>query len=184
MFEPSAYFGPRRSPWTSEEEFLPGVEIAAPAGSAVVVPGEGLVVFAGNVRRGLPGALWQLGNIVVIYHGARAATLFGHLARIDVRAGQRVVRGARLGTVGTSGWAVSPQLHYEYWRPDGTTLRPTDPFFTVLDVALERRPYSLEQMEATWAPGPLDPLPGIGIRAEDATAGRKPPSRRIRRRTP
>jgi murein DD-endopeptidase MepM/ murein hydrolase activator NlpD len=38
VFEPSAYFGPRRSPWTNAEEFLTGIEIAAPAGSPVVAP--------------------------------------------------------------------------------------------------------------------------------------------------
>jgi len=95
-----------------------------------------------------------------------AATVFGHLARIDVRRGQKVVRGARLGTVGVSGWALSPQLHYEYWRNDGERLRPTDPLFAVLDLPLERKPYSLERMAASWAPGPLDSLPGIDVRAK------------------
>ncbi len=181
LFEPSAYFGPRRSPWTSEEEFLSGVEIAAPPGSAVVAPGDGVVAFAGTIRRSLGGTLWQLGNVVILSHGIYGATVFGHLARIDVRRGQKVQRGSRLGTVGTSGWAVSPQLHYEYWRNDGERLRPTDPLFAVLDLSLERKPYSLDGMEASWAPGPLDGLPGIDVRAEDANAPRPLAPRRSRR---
>ena len=182
VFEPSAYFGPRRSPWTNEEEFLTGVEIAAPAGATVVAPGEGVVCFAGTVRQGMGGHLWQLGNVVILSHGSRGATVFGHLGRIDVRRGQRVSRGARIGAVGASGWAVSPQLHYEYWRSDGTALRPTNPLFAVLDLELETKPYSLERMDASWAPGQFSGLPGIGIQADEAAAPHAPESRRRTRR--
>jgi murein DD-endopeptidase MepM/ murein hydrolase activator NlpD len=124
LFEPLARFGPRVSPWTGEEEFFPGVELAAPAGSAVVSPAEGTVAFTGNVRRTSGGWLWRLGNVIVVSHGAPGATVFGHLARIEVRRGQRVRRGDRIGTVGASGWALSPQLHYEFWRAERGGLRP------------------------------------------------------------
>lgn len=182
LFEPSAYFGPRRSPWTNAEEFLTGVEIAAPRGTAVVAPADGTVAFAGTVRQRVSGSLWQLGTVVILTHGEGGATVFGHLGRVDVQRGANVKRGARLGIVGTSGWALSPQLHYEYWRSDGTTLRPTDPLFGILDHALERKPYSLEQMEATWAPGPLEPLPGIDVPATEAAAGKPPPAHRAHKR--
>lgn len=180
-FEPSAYFGPRRSPWTNQEEFLDGLEIACPAGTPVIAAAGGVVAFAGVVRRSLGGSLWQLGNVVVLSHESRGATLYGHLARVDVHRGQTVSRGARLGIVGTSGWALSPQLHYEYWRPDGRGLRPTDPSFAVLDLFVGARSYSLEQMSATWAPGPVDPLPGVSVAAEDARSTAVRP-RRVRRR--
>jgi murein DD-endopeptidase MepM/ murein hydrolase activator NlpD len=182
LFEPSAYFGPRRSPWTGADEFLAGVEIAAPRGTAVVAPADGTVAFAGTVRPREGATLWQLGSVVILTHGERGATVFGHLGKIDVQRGAKVKRGARLGSVGTSGWALSPQLHYEYWRSDGTSLRPTDPLFGILDHALERQPYSLEQMEATWAPGPLEPLPGIEVSAESVAAGRPSPARHVRKR--
>lgn len=181
LFEPSAYFGPRRSPWTNEEEFLDGLEVACPAGTPVVAPAAGVVAFAGTIRRSLGGRLWQLGNLVVLTHGSRGATLYGHLGRIDVRRGDRVTRGSRLGTVGSSGWAVSPQLHYEYWRPDGNGLRPTDPSFAILDLGVGPRAYSLDQMSATWAPGPVDPLPGVSVTAEDARSAAARPHR-VRRR--
>jgi murein DD-endopeptidase MepM/ murein hydrolase activator NlpD len=168
-FEPAAYFGPRVSPWTGEEEFHLGVDIAAPAGSPVVAPGSGTVVFAGKVRhrRSFAGWFWRLGNLVVISHGRAGATVYGHLSKIDVHRGQRVKRGDRLGAVGATGWALSPQLHYEYWRLTGQTLRPSDPLFAGLDQRLGRL-VSLEQMQNTSAPGPLDPLPGIGISAFEA----------------
>ena len=182
VFEPSAYFGPRRSPWTNEDEFLTGVEIASPAGTPVVAPADGTVVFAGTVRRSVGGRFWELGSVVLLSHGERGATVYGHLSRIDVRRGQRLTRGSRLGAVGATGWALSPELHYEYWRSDGKGLRPTDPLFTVLDQALSRQPYSLAQMDATWAPGPLDPLPGISVAAESAAAQGPPKTRKLRKR--
>jgi murein DD-endopeptidase MepM/ murein hydrolase activator NlpD len=179
LFEPAARFGPRLSPWTGEEEFFPGVDIAAPAGASVVSPGAGTVVFTGNVRRTRGGWLWRLGNVVVISHGESGATVFGHLARIDVRRGQPVKRGDRIGSVGATGWALSPQLHYELWRSGRDGLRPTDPLFAALDQRSRRNSFSLEQMLATSAPLPLEPLPGIQISAERVRGG---PDRSIARR--
>ncbi|HKD10816.1 MAG TPA: M23 family metallopeptidase [Thermoanaerobaculia bacterium] len=164
-FEPSAYFGPRRSAWTGEEEFFLGVDLAAAEGSAVVASADGTVAFVGTVRRSMAGWFWRLGNVVVVSHAAGGATVYGHLKTVDVRRGQRIARGDRLGAVGSTGWAISSQLHYEYWRPENDKLLPTDPLFTTLDRRLGRAPLSLEQMEATSAPGPLDPLPGVQISA-------------------
>jgi murein DD-endopeptidase MepM/ murein hydrolase activator NlpD len=183
-FEPSSFFGPRVSPWTGAEEFFPGVDLSAPAGSAVVAPGGGTVVFAGTMRRSATDWFWRLGNVVVVSHGDQGATLYGHLARIEVKRGQRVARGQRLGAVGSTGWAISSQLHYEYWRRTGESLRPTDPLFIGLDRRSGQRLLSLEQMEATSAPGPLDPLPGIEVSAEKVggKSAAAPPRRRSRRR--
>ncbi len=186
LCEPSSFFGPRVSPWTGEEEFFPGVDIAAPEGSAVLAPGGATVMFTGKVRRSPAGWFWRLGNLIVLSHGDSGATVFGHLSRIDVRRGQRVARGQRIGAVGATGWAVSPQLHYEFWRPEGEALRPTDPFFASLNRRLGRNPVSLEQMEATSAPGPLDPLPGFSSapeRPDAAVSGSRdiPGSKRRRR---
>ena len=160
-FEPAAFFGPRVSPWTGQDEFFLGADIAAAQGVPVVAPGAGTVVFAGTARRSSSGWFWRLGNVIVLSHGGSGATVFGHLSKIDVRRGQRIARGQRLGAVGATGWAISPQLHYEYWRAAEGKLRPTDPLFAVLDRRPGRRPLSLEQMEVTSAPGPLDPLPGL-----------------------
>jgi murein DD-endopeptidase MepM/ murein hydrolase activator NlpD len=187
LCEPSSFFGPRTSPWTGGEEFFPGVDIAAPEGSAVLAPGGATVVFAGRAQRSSTGRFWRLGNMIVLSHGASGATVLGHLSRIDVRRGQRVGRGQRIGAVGGTGWAISPQLHYEYWRPDGGTLRPTDPLFAALDRRLGRKPVPLEQMEATSAPGPLDPLPGLGAPVSGSprapAAGSRPAPARKRRST-
>lgn len=186
-FEPSAFFGPRISPWTGTEEFFPGVDLSAPASSSVVAAGGGTVVFTGTVRRSATGWLWRLGNVVVVSHGVQGATIYGHLGRIEVRRGQRVSRRQRLGIVGSTGWAISPQLHYEYWRRSGAGFRPTDPMFAGLDRRGTQPSRSLEQMLAASVPGPLDPLPGLEVSAEKAGAPERPAGagsgRRARRRS-
>jgi murein DD-endopeptidase MepM/ murein hydrolase activator NlpD len=63
--------------------------------------------------------------------------------------------------VGSTGWAVSPGLHYEYWRGAEGRLAPTDPQFAILDRRMGRREASLEKMLATSAAGPLEPPPGL-----------------------
>ncbi len=159
--EPAALFGPRVSPWTGQEEFFSGLDLAAAEGSAVIAPAEGRVVFTGRLRRERAPRLWQFGNLVVIAHGPEAATLYGHLAKVEVRRGDRVRRGQRIGAVGKTGWAISPRLHYELWKPQDGGWRATDPEFAILDRRLDARRRSLEQMLATSAPGPAETLPGL-----------------------
>ncbi len=161
LVEPAVRFGPRVSPWTGREEFFAGMELAAPAGASVIAPAAGTVVFAGRVAASMNSRLWRFGNFVVLGHGASGATAFGHLGRVDVRVGQRVRRGQKLGTVGSSGWTMSPGLHYELWRPGPEGLAPTDPRFAMLDQRLPGHDVSLEKMLATSAPGPIEPLPGL-----------------------
>jgi murein DD-endopeptidase MepM/ murein hydrolase activator NlpD len=83
-----------------------GVDYAAPTGTPVRSVGDGVVDFAG----------WQngYGNVVQIKHGNERSTLYAHLSRIDVRVGQRVEQGARVGEVGATGWATGPHLHFEF----------------------------------------------------------------------
>jgi murein DD-endopeptidase MepM/ murein hydrolase activator NlpD len=82
-----------------------GVDYGAPSGTAVRSVGDGVVDFAG----------WQngYGNVVQIRHSNDRTTLYGHLSRIDVRKGQHVDQGVRIGAVGATGWATGPHLHFE-----------------------------------------------------------------------
>lgn len=93
-----------------------GVDYAAPAGTAVRAVGDGIVDFAG----------WQsgYGNVVQIAHGSDRMTLYAHLSGIDLKRGQRVEQGQRLGSVGATGWATGPHLHFEF-RVRGQHQDPT-----------------------------------------------------------
>jgi murein DD-endopeptidase MepM/ murein hydrolase activator NlpD len=83
-----------------------GVDYAAPTGTPVRTVGNGTVDFAG----------WQngYGNVVEIRHSNDRSTLYAHLSRIDVKKGQRVDQGTRIGAVGSTGWSTGPHLHFEF----------------------------------------------------------------------
>jgi murein DD-endopeptidase MepM/ murein hydrolase activator NlpD len=93
-----------------------GIKIAGAAGAPVTSAGEGVVVYAGN-------EIAVLGGLVLVDHGGGWVTAYGHLGRLDVAKGDRVQRGQRLGGVGETGYADSPQLHFEIRRDR----KPIDP---------------------------------------------------------
>jgi len=86
--------------------------------------GTGTVVRAGN--RGvvvLARPLYYEGNCVVIDHGMGLWTISMHLSQIDVREGQFVAQGERVGLSGTTGRVTGPHLHWAV-RWQGTYLDP------------------------------------------------------------
>jgi murein DD-endopeptidase MepM/ murein hydrolase activator NlpD len=127
-------FGDRRSPFTKELEFHPGVDLAAPEGTPVFATADGVVVFAGQYPLARSRGWWSYGNMVLVRDGEGFVTIFGHADKVEVRAGQKVRRGERLATVGNTGWSTSPHLHYEVRRRDADgAFRPIDPLLFILD---------------------------------------------------
>jgi murein DD-endopeptidase MepM/ murein hydrolase activator NlpD len=61
--------------------------------------------------------------MVLVDHGFGTSTLYGHLSSWKTRVGARVKRGEAIGTVGTSGRASGPHVHYEV-RIYGTPVNP------------------------------------------------------------
>jgi murein DD-endopeptidase MepM/ murein hydrolase activator NlpD len=153
-------FGRRRSPFTHQLEIHSGVDLAAPVGTPIHATADGVILFAGQVPLSRSAAWYRYGNLVIVRHGDGFVTLFGHDDRIAVRAGQRVKRGDVLATVGTTGWAPSPHLHYEIRRRDaGGAYRPVDPLIYALD---RRWPNEDRLLAAARTSPPLqefDPLP-------------------------
>lgn len=92
-----------------------GIDLAQAAGTPVRPARAGVVLLASE----LPG----YGRVVVVDHGGDLATVYAHLDRVDVAAGQAVADDAVLGTVGTSGRAFGAHLHFEV-RLDGTAVDP------------------------------------------------------------
>lgn len=93
-----------------------GIDILAPAGTAVVAASRGIAEYAGDGKRGY-------GRAVVLDHGEGITTLYGHLATIRVQSGETVPAGAVIGTVGRSGNASTFHLHFEL-RVDGEAVDP------------------------------------------------------------
>jgi murein DD-endopeptidase MepM/ murein hydrolase activator NlpD len=108
-------YGARTDPFSGEGAYHTGVDMAAPAGTEVVAAADGTVVHAG----------WYsgYGRLVVLDHGNRYETYYGHLSRVDVLEGQSIHRGERIGAVGSSGRSTGPHLHYEV-RVGGVPVNP------------------------------------------------------------
>ena len=83
-----------------------GIDYAAPTGTPVVSAGDGRVVRAGYTEAN--------GNYLVIQHGQQYTTKYLHLSKRLVKQGQKVDQGQLVGTVGATGWATGPHLHYEF----------------------------------------------------------------------
>lgn len=109
-------YGWRTSPFGGgTREFHEGLDIAVPAGTPVKAAAPGVVVQAG----------WMggFGYGVVIDHGGKMQTLYGHLKRIRVRAGQRVQRGEVIAWSGSSGRSTGPHLDFRV-KINGQTVDP------------------------------------------------------------
>jgi len=131
---PIELFGWHASEVTRRDEFCAGLTLASPAGTTVTAPAAGLVVYAGPAPRHTDATWRRLGTMVVLAHDARTRTVYGHLAVSLVKRGQRVARGAPIGRVGTTGFAMTPRLHYEVHRLANGRWVPRDPRIFVLDV--------------------------------------------------
>jgi murein DD-endopeptidase MepM/ murein hydrolase activator NlpD len=83
-----------------------GTDYAAPRGTPVYAAGDGRVIDAGYTRPN--------GNYVFIQHGEGFKTHYLHLNKKRVKRGDRVKQGQVIGTVGSTGAATGPHLHYEF----------------------------------------------------------------------
>ncbi|MBM3181449.1 MAG: M23 family metallopeptidase [Chloroflexi bacterium] len=91
-----------------------GVDLQSREGAPVFAPAPGLVIFAGTDDK-TRFAQWAdyYGNLVVIEHEEGLYTLYGHLSKVHVRAGERVSGGDVIAAVGHTGIAVGSHLHFE-----------------------------------------------------------------------
>ena len=111
-------FGMRNHPVFNYSREHAGVDYAAPTGTPVRSIGDGVVEFAG-VQSGY-------GNVIYIRHrNKRDSTVYAHLSRIGVKAGDNVMQGETIGAVGQTGVATGPHLHFEF-RIDNDPQDPTE----------------------------------------------------------
>lgn len=107
----SGFFGSQRVYQGKPGTYHSGTDIAVPAGTPFAAPADGVVVLAAAAPFTLEG------NLLIVDHGMGLSSAFLHCQRLDVRVGDRVVQGQVLGTVGRTGRATGPHLHWGLkWR--------------------------------------------------------------------
>lgn len=106
-FRRTSPYGRRIDPFTRRLAFHAGSDFAAYRNAPIIAPAPGRVVYAG----------WRAGygRTVEVDHGYGFRTRFGHLHSIDVRRGDSVDTGQRLGGMGSTGRSTATHLHYEVW---------------------------------------------------------------------
>ena len=117
-------YGMRIDPIYKTAKFHEGMDFSANIGTPIYATGNGTVTKAG----------WQsgYGKVVIINHGYGYETLYAHMNDIDVRVGQKVIRGEVIGKVGNTGKSTGPHLHYEV-HVKGKVVNPVNYYFMDLN---------------------------------------------------
>lgn len=111
-------YGYRLHPVHGVRKFHKGIDFTAPRGTDIISSGDGVVIRVENKKRGY-------GKNIIIDHGYGYSTLYGHLSQMDVKKGDKVVRGQIIGKIGSTGTSTAPHLHYEV-RINGKAVNPID----------------------------------------------------------
>lgn len=135
----SSRFGMRIHPLLGYSRFHRGTDYAASYGTPIRAVTDGFVAFAG--RSG------GYGNFVKLQHRDGIGTGYGHMSRIAVSSGTRVVRGQVIGYVGSTGFSTGPHLHFEVYR-GGQAVSPNAVNFTSTPLLAGRE---LQQFKAKLA---------------------------------
>lgn len=101
----SSTFGYRRDPFTGGGAMHSGIDFKGPIGSPILAAGKGVVTFVG----------WKggYGKTIEVQHGNGMITRYAHMSRFDVKVGQKVEAGVRIGGIGNTGRSTGPHLHFE-----------------------------------------------------------------------
>jgi murein DD-endopeptidase MepM/ murein hydrolase activator NlpD len=100
----SGVFGTRRFFNDQERQPHSGVDLAAPRGTPILAPADGVIVGTGEY--------FFNGRTVFIDHGQGLISMYNHMDRIAVSVGETVKRGQRIGDVGMTGRVTGPHLHW------------------------------------------------------------------------
>jgi murein DD-endopeptidase MepM/ murein hydrolase activator NlpD len=111
----SSNYGWRIDPFTGKNAFHEGVDFMADVGSSIHAAGGGVVVFA-DTHAGY-------GRLIEIDHGNGLVSRYAHASKITVKEGDVVMKGQKIGEVGSSGRSTGPHLHFEV-RHDGAPQNP------------------------------------------------------------
>ena len=111
----SSKFGYRIHPISGEKKLHTGIDIPAPAGTPVVAANSGTVIISRYDN--------SYGNMVAIDHGGGLVSFYAHNTERLVKVGDKVSKGQKISTVGTTGYSTGNHLHFEV-KKNGTFVDP------------------------------------------------------------
>lgn len=116
-------YGYRMHPIYKTVKLHAGMDFSGAIGTPIYATGNGKVVYA-EIHQGY-------GKCVLIDHGFKLQTLYGHMSAYNVKAGQKVKRGDIIGYIGNTGMSTGPHIHYEVKR-NGIPVDPSNYYFNDL----------------------------------------------------
>ena len=119
-FRLTSDFGIRQSPITGNIHHHQGIDMAAPLGTEVYAAADGIVADIGEDP--------VYGKYIIVKHGERWASLYGHLQKIETTLKSPVRSSTLIGRVGSTGLSTGPHLHFEL-RENGQAQDPTKYLF-------------------------------------------------------
>lgn len=104
----TSYFGPRKDPFSGAASNHTGIDMACAQGTPIRAAMSGTVAKAG----------WSnvFGNYIIINHGNGYQSLYAHMLKITVKAGQSVDQNTKVGLVGSTGYSTGPHLHFTVYK--------------------------------------------------------------------
>ena len=118
----SSKFGYRRDPFSQKYKFHDGHDYSCRIGTPVYTTAHGRVKKS---------KYWgSFGNYIEVDHGNGYVTAYGHLSIRNVKVGDKVFRGQKIGEVGNTGRSTAPHLHYEV-QYQKKALDPTPFYFEI-----------------------------------------------------
>lgn len=115
----SARFGTKLDPFSNTQKPHPGIDFSFTEGAPVLATAAGVVESAQKEK--------AYGFVVRIRHGTLYQTMYAHLGAMQVRTGQKVLKGQPIGLLGNTGRSMGPHLHYEVIK-EGRQVDPEDYF--------------------------------------------------------
>jgi len=124
LIRTSSGFGMRIHPVYHVKKMHTGIDFTAKVGTEIHATGDGVIQEVSNRNTGY-------GKHVIIKHGFGYQTLYAHMSKITVKAGQNITRGQVIGHVGNTGTSTGAHLHYEVIK-HGRKINPANFFFNDL----------------------------------------------------
>lgn len=113
----NSFYGTRKHPIHGVFKFHRGIDLQGTQGEPVIASGDGEVIATGFMA--------DLGNFIKVKHRYGFESIYGHLSKVYVKKGQKVLKGKRIGLVGATGKVTGPHLHYTL-KKNLTYLDPFD----------------------------------------------------------